>query len=82
MRTQIGILFKECYSQRQIAKMLKIFRLGVQYFLQRQLETCANVDRKRAEAPKVIIAVKLLIIENKRHQRKSVPQWTAKLNSS
>ena len=53
LRVQSEILFKEDNSQRQIVKKLKISRHEVQYLLQRQLETSANFDRKRAGTPKV-----------------------------
>ena len=81
VRIQIEILFKECYSQKQNAKKLKISRPGVQYLLEKQLETVTNVNRKREGAPKVTTAAedKHLIIETKRHKRKTASELTGKL---
>lgn len=44
LRAQREIFSKEGYTQRQIDKKLKISRDGVQYSLEIQLETGANVD--------------------------------------
>ena len=51
--SEIVIFFKEDCSQRQISKKPKISRHDIQYSLQRQFETGANVDRKSAGALKV-----------------------------
>ena len=55
-------------------------RHWLQYSVQSQLETGANVDRKRARAPKLTTAVedKHLIIESKRLKDKFfwVDRWT------
>ena len=73
---KIEILFKEGSSQRQITRKLKISKHGVQYSLQRQLETGPNFERKRSGVPKVMTPAedKHLIIESKRHRRKTAPQ--------
>lgn len=56
--------------------------MEMQYSL--QLETDANIDRKRAGAPKRKTAVenKHLIIERKRNRKKNAPVLTTELNSS
>ena len=84
MGDQVEILFKESYSQKQIAKKLKFSRPRVQYLLQRQLETSTNVDRKRVGTPKVITAAKNknLINKSKIHRRKTAPELKAKPNFS
>lgn len=64
------MLFKEVFSQRQIALKLKVSRHGVWYSLQRQLETPVNVGRKRVGVPQITIAAedKHFIIESKRNR--------------
>ena len=66
-----------------VVQKLKISKLGMQYLLQRQLETGINVDRKISGAPKVTIAAedKHSNIENKR-QMKTRPELTAGFNFS
>ena len=46
-RARIDILAAEGFSQRSIAKKLGISKFGVQYSLQRKIETGVNEDRKR-----------------------------------
>ena len=72
------ILLKESFSQRWIAKKLKISRSEVQ----NSLEKHTNVDRKRTRVPKVTIVAeyKYLFIESKVHRRKTASDLTAELN--
>lgn len=72
LTTQIEILFKECFSQKQNGKKLKISRQGVQYSLQRQFTTGGMLTN-------VVIAGEdnHLIVESKRNRRKTALGLTA-----
>ena len=52
-RSAVVTLWGEGYTQRQIAKKLKISRSGVQLILQKKKETGSIVDRPRTGRPKV-----------------------------
>lgn len=59
---------------------LKISTHGVQYLLQRPLETSANVNGKTIEHQKCQLLLK--IIESKRNGKTTDPELTAELHSS
>lgn len=59
IKVQIDTLFNKVYSRRQITKKFKIYRYGIQYSLQRDLETGADFDRKELTHQKLLMNIKI-----------------------
>lgn len=75
---------KKATLKDKLPRSWRISRHGLQHSLPRQLETGANVERKRPRAPKVINVDedKHSIIESKRNKGKTAPGFLIALDSN